>query len=265
LSAADVVRFKIENGKLTSTDGSVLRIFPTPSSMVNDVSRDDWASEAKPFSHSISVNSGYIVVYGMAQASNEQDDFDRFDVRYHHNHNDLFKNYRRELDVCRPGWRNGHQNSMVNGTYTRYTRASQSVENYSIAAPNQGVNCNLSSNTTLSPLVSDVIAKATNAARLASQITDKASAAAALDHIESALKPKVHDLVEAANDNEKKTKYIGFVRLNEIADNNIKIDSLSKSYVVIPGKFEPGVIAVSHDQFFDLYLRFSFLQDSKYL
>jgi len=187
LSAADVVRFTIKDGKLESKDGSVLRVFPTPSSNVNDVGRSDWASKDHPFTHPVSVDSGYVIVYGMAQASNENDNFDRFDMRYHHNHNDLFKNYRRELDACRPGWRNGHQNAMVNGTYTRNTRASQSVINYSVAAPNQGVNCNLSSNLVLAAPINATIAAATNAARLASQITDKASATLALAQVQNML------------------------------------------------------------------------------
>ncbi len=183
LSAADVVRFKIENGNITSEDGSVLRVFPAPSSNSNDVSRSDFASASNPFSRSLDIDEGYVVVYGMAQASTEDDALDSFDMRYHNRHPLLFKNYRRELDVCRPGWRNGHQNAMKYGTYTRHTLSS-SIVNYSVAAPNQGVNCNLSSNVALSGSVNAVIAAATNASVLASKITDQATALQALNQVQ---------------------------------------------------------------------------------
>ena len=176
LSATDVARFKIENGKVTSEDGSILRVFPAPSSNSNDVTRDKFASKARPFSRDLSATTGYVVVYGMAQASTDQDSIDDQDMRYHKQHPRLFKNYRRELDKCRPGWRNGHQNAMVNGTYTRHTLASPSVENYSVAAPNQANNCNLVVNADAFDAINRVVDSATQASVLASKITDKATA-----------------------------------------------------------------------------------------
>jgi hypothetical protein len=140
LSASDVVRFKIENGNLTSEDGSVLRYVPSPSSNVDDVDANDFASAGNPFSRPLTINSGYVVVYGMAQASTDADPSDSHSQRYHKQHARLFSNYRRELDVCRPDWRIGHLNAMDTGTFIRYTTNS-SVENYSVAAPNQAVNC----------------------------------------------------------------------------------------------------------------------------
>jgi hypothetical protein len=142
LSASDVVRFKIENGNLTSEDGSVLRDFPAPSSNIDDVDEGDFASAAKPFTRTLGIDSGYVVVYGMAQASTDADPVDSHSQRYHKQHSRLFSNYRREMDVCRPGWRIGHLNAMDTGTYIRRTTNS-SVENYSVAAPNQAINCNL--------------------------------------------------------------------------------------------------------------------------
>ena len=156
LSGADVVRFKIENGKLTSEDGSIVRSVPAPSSNLNDIDEDDFASKAKPFVRGGGVNgdvlpqSGYVVVYGMAQARGDTDDLDSHDSRYHNQHARLFANYRRELDVCRPGWRIGHRNAMVGGTYIRNTIISRTtaggnvysgIDNYSIAAPNQAEDC----------------------------------------------------------------------------------------------------------------------------
>ncbi|MCK5896577.1 MAG: hypothetical protein KAG20_07210, partial [Cocleimonas sp.] len=140
LSASDVVRFKIENGNLTSEDGSILRYVPSPSSNVDDVDEDDFASTGNPFTRPLTINSGYIVVYGMAQASTDADPADSHSQRYHKQHPRLFANYRRDLDVCRPDWRIGHLNAIDTGTFIRYTTNS-SVENYSVAAPNQAENC----------------------------------------------------------------------------------------------------------------------------
>lgn len=151
LSGADVVRFKIENGKLISEDGSIVRSVPSPSSNLNDIDEGDFASKANPFVRDVNVNNGYVIVYGMAQAKDDDDDVDSNDSRYHNQHARLFANYRRELDVCRPGWRKGHRNAMLDGTYIRKTIIStdpatgnntySSVDNYSIAAPNLRENC----------------------------------------------------------------------------------------------------------------------------
>ncbi len=150
LSATDVVRFKIENGKLISEDGSIVRRVPSPSSNLNDIADDDFASKTTPFVRDLEPKSGYVIVYGMAQAKGDTDDPDSHDSRYHNQHARLFANYRRELDICRPGWRIGHRNAMEKGTYIRNTIISNTtsggktysaVENYSIAAPNQAENC----------------------------------------------------------------------------------------------------------------------------
>ena len=140
LSATDVARFRIENGKVVSGDGSILRDFPDPASNLNDVDENDFASEANPFTAKLASEAGYIIVYGMAQASTDDDATDSHGKRYHNQHARLFANYRRELDYCRSGWRIGHHNAMVKGTYTRRTTHS-AVDNYSVAAPNQKENC----------------------------------------------------------------------------------------------------------------------------
>ncbi len=147
LSASDVVRFKIENGNLTSEDGSILRDFPAPSSNVDNVDTDDFASAAKPFTRPLTEDVGYIVVYGMAQASTDADSSDAHSQAYHKQHARLFKNYRSELDVCRPDWRIGHLNAMDTGTYIRHTTNS-SVENYSVATPNQAEDCGTNAGST---------------------------------------------------------------------------------------------------------------------
>lgn len=167
LSASDVVRFKIENGNLTSEDGSILRDFPSPSSNLDDVDADDFASTAKPFSRALSEESGYIVVYGMAQASTDADLSDSHSQRYHKQHPRLFANYRRDLDVCRPDWRIGHLNAMDTGTYVRRTTNS-SVDNYSVPAPNQAEDCGTGETTLAVPgnFFGDVDASLTGTVRL---------------------------------------------------------------------------------------------------
>jgi len=179
LSAADVVRFKIENGNLTSEDGSILRTIPDPISNVDDVSIDDFASAEKPFSRPVGIDSGYVVVYGLAQASTDSDIADRFNQRYHNEHKRLFKNYRRELDVCRPNWRIGHKNAMVNGTYTRHTTHSPSVENYSVAVPNQATNCTFTNTSPLYASLTAARASVQAASAAAGAVSDVATAQAA--------------------------------------------------------------------------------------
>lgn len=162
LSAADVVRFKIENGNLISEDGSVLRDLPAPSSNLDDVDASDFASAGNPFTKALSLDSGYVVVYGMAQAKT-----DAHSLRYHNDHARLFADYRSELDTCRPGWRIGHHNAIQNGTYVRQTTNS-SVDNFSVAAPNQAENCTASANTAVvsGNFFGDVDASLTGTVRL---------------------------------------------------------------------------------------------------
>jgi hypothetical protein len=57
---------------------------------------------------------------------------------------------------------------------------------------------------------------------------------------------------------EKSTKYLGFTRIDKVADNYKDISQLSSSYTIIPGNFDRGVIAVSHDQFLDAQLKISY-------
>jgi len=56
-------------------------------------------------------------------------------------------------------------------------------------------------------------------------------------------------------DNKVSERYIGFVRIENIADNNTSLDSMSKAYSIIDGSIEAGHIAKSYDQFLDLYFR----------
>lgn len=52
-----------------------------------------------------------------------------------------------------------------------------------------------------------------------------------------------------------KQRYVGFVRIEEIGDNNTSLENMSTAYGIIPGGIEQGNIATSYDQLFDLYVR----------
>lgn len=55
--------------------------------------------------------------------------------------------------------------------------------------------------------------------------------------------------------NKPYSEYMGFIRIGEIGNTSEKIDALSSAYTIIPGGFERGMSAVSHDQLFDVALR----------
>jgi len=174
LSAADVVRFKIENGNLISEDGSVLRQVPSPSSNSDDVYNSDFASSAHPFTRALTQERGYVVVYGMAQASNEGDPSAYEDLRYHKQHRRLFKRYREELDACRPGWRIGHKNAMSEGTYVRTQTG--------VAAPNQASNCNFISSSGIVNSVMNATRASFQAAMAATNLENAELEATRLDN-----------------------------------------------------------------------------------
>jgi hypothetical protein len=56
-------------------------------------------------------------------------------------------------------------------------------------------------------------------------------------------------------DNKVSERYVGFVRIENIGDNNTSLDSMSKAYSIIDETIEAGHIAKSYDQFLDLYFR----------
>lgn len=56
-------------------------------------------------------------------------------------------------------------------------------------------------------------------------------------------------------DNKPYSQYMGFIRVDKVADNEVKFDALSSCYTIIPGGFEAGHIITSHDQSFDILIR----------
>ena len=155
LSAFDVARFKIERVKdaegkyvtrVTSTDGSVPYYTSKPENGADNdqvifAAPKSATEDARTFVRDIPESVGYAVVYGMGQASNRASTTSLNDLRYDHEHQQLFKNYRAELDVCRPNWRKGHRNSMAVGTYIPFERNATNMPFY-VPAPNVAESCN---------------------------------------------------------------------------------------------------------------------------
>ena len=166
LSAFDVARFKIERVKdasdkyvtrVTSTDGSVPYYTSKPENGVDNdqvifAAPKSATEDARTFVRDMPESVGYAVVYGMGQASNRVSTTSLNDLRYDHEHQQLFKNYRAELDVCRPNWRKGHRNSMAVGTYIPFERNATNMPFY-VPAPNVAESCNDSSGAPLTGAV----------------------------------------------------------------------------------------------------------------
>jgi hypothetical protein len=92
LSANDVFRFKIADGKFYTEDDSVV----TGASQ-EDESIIEWASKSNPINVKMDTDYGYVIAYGMGQSSIT-------------NHGPkakekLFKTYRKALSTARPNWR----------------------------------------------------------------------------------------------------------------------------------------------------------------
>jgi len=123
LTPYDVFRFKISGNKITTMDGSIVKATPLPNKgdglVMNthgellQVGPEFPASEEaidtdKDGVKTPGAESGYVVIYGMAQY-NELN-------TYHGETATLAKDYRKLMDICRPGWRHAYDmNGMVDG------------------------------------------------------------------------------------------------------------------------------------------------------
>ena len=116
LSANDVFRATIKDGKLISTDSSTRATAQDTVSSANLVTtgytRKDsapMASEAQPFETTVDEPVGYFAVFAMAETNPAtsyavagQEPF----ATYHKKHNELWQDYRHLVDQCRgEGWR----------------------------------------------------------------------------------------------------------------------------------------------------------------
>ena len=78
-----------------------------------------------------------------------------------------------------------------------------------------------------------------------------------LGNREGAYLDQGYDIYETRMDanNLLSSHFIGFSRIGELGKTSEKMDALSTVYPIIPGKFDGGMTAVSHDQLIDVTLR----------
>lgn len=123
LSADDVFRFTIKDNKIVTSDDSIAKAVYSPAS--TEAARDvpvmntlGEPMEVQFYDEGESLTSlekGYVVIYGMTQAIDDNNLTDTLEEDYHLEHGQLFTDYRELLDDCRPGWRNAFDNSDANG------------------------------------------------------------------------------------------------------------------------------------------------------
>jgi len=131
LSANDVFRATIKDGKITSTDGSTVVVGSDGASVKDDhgfkyTDNATMASTTTPFETSVGEDIGYIGVFGMVQAERNTTispspigTSKHVDARYHQKHLELWRDYRHLVDQCRTeNWRSG----ITNGIYTGAAR-----------------------------------------------------------------------------------------------------------------------------------------------
>jgi hypothetical protein len=146
LSAKDVCRFTIENGKITSTDGSIktFGIFPHQvdrTELNQDLTdyREIKFANTEPLNEDVTDEYGYVAIFGMEQSvgRTSQIDQDGSNVKrfttpdgFHNDHAGLYAAYAQTLDNKRPGWRsvvNEASGSIKNGLFIKDVFASPVV------------------------------------------------------------------------------------------------------------------------------------------
>jgi len=124
LSAKDVCRFTIKDGKITSSDGSVRTYGILPHQVdFTEKNRDltDYAlikfGDTKPLELTMPTTAGYVAIYGME----ESEGMDGAGKGFHRTggHADLYAAYAASLDADRDGWRDltNTNGAMVNGMF----------------------------------------------------------------------------------------------------------------------------------------------------
>jgi len=159
LSANDVFRATIKDGKIISTDGSTVVPGTDHLSTVGDhgynyLDSSVMASKNRPFETSVDEDIGYIAVFAMVQTDEDGTAAKAnpsTNVAYHKKHNALWRDYRHLLDQCRSeNWRDG----ITNGIYTGNDAVNQpniDLAANAIAGVHQNANtCDTIPNTVLS-------------------------------------------------------------------------------------------------------------------
>lgn len=120
LSANDVFRATIKNGKIVSTDGSTIVSSQTTQQEDHDYNYLDsgvFASADTPFETTTNGEDvGYIAVYGMVQVD-KANTAANVDARYHKKHENLWRDYRHLVDQCRGENARSSMAEIVGGMY----------------------------------------------------------------------------------------------------------------------------------------------------
>jgi hypothetical protein len=136
LSAKDVFRFNIADGRITTRDGSMTKLVtqplngPADTAQMVDHENETFDILADNQLLTEDEQEGYVVIYGMTQSS----------LGYHQvlstddGHADLFEDYRLLLDDCRPGWRTAYSEDGIKAGMINSTVA--------VASPNVPATCN---------------------------------------------------------------------------------------------------------------------------
>jgi len=128
LSAHDVFRATLKDGKIVSTDGSTIISATQTDNAIgnqNDVRRytdsATFASEQTPFDISLPEDKGYIAVYSMVEVESTTEhgstDPENKLAKYHKQHLQLWKDYRHLVDVCRSTATTTWRNTITDGIY----------------------------------------------------------------------------------------------------------------------------------------------------
>lgn len=126
LSAYDVFTFEVNGNDILTKDGSIPSGVTTPGQS-SATDKAEFVSHEGNTTYGILSDTnttlaldeqeGYIAIYGMAQSKHDFSSTDKdalgndIHYAYHGKHLELFKDYRRLLDVCRPSWRSAYADS----------------------------------------------------------------------------------------------------------------------------------------------------------
>lgn len=146
LSAHDVAKFTIKDGNVTSTDGSIALKVKDPSYGlgIDDI---EFASDDKPVSMPLqesNVDAGYVVIYSMTEVAPADAG------TYHKKHKELFKDYRKMLDVCRDTDNNTSTEGSWRNIFSKRdgTAKNGTAVDINLSAPNVDANCSENPNFT---------------------------------------------------------------------------------------------------------------------
>lgn len=158
LSAYDVFTFEVNGNDILTKDGSIPSGVTTPGINAG-TDKAEFVTHEGNTSYGILSDTnrtlaldeqeGYIAIYAMAQSDHDFSTTDKdalgnnISYAYHGKHEELFKDYRRLLDVCRPSWRSAYADSTINVGIKEGMISTAS----NLQAPNVGIGtCNADDN-----------------------------------------------------------------------------------------------------------------------